>query len=166
MSNEEGYSWVTALVASPRICLYVSMQLQCKLPDFCTLLVLTADHGGRAVWSMNCLRPLEHWGPGFESHSRHGYLCAFILCAVLCVGSGLATGWSPAQGILPTVYRIKKVKKRPRSNKRTVEPFITVDLRLRGTMHIVVIRVISVISPNFMLISGIRIWIFIFDVLN
>jgi hypothetical protein len=29
---------------------------------------------------MKCLRPLKHWGRGFESHSRHGCLCAFILC--------------------------------------------------------------------------------------
>jgi hypothetical protein len=39
-----------------------------------------ADHSGRAVWVMNCLRPLEHWDRVFESHSRHGCLCAFILC--------------------------------------------------------------------------------------
>jgi hypothetical protein len=30
----------------------------------------------------------------------------FCLCAVLCVGRGLATGWSPVQGVLPTLYRI------------------------------------------------------------
>jgi hypothetical protein len=29
---------------------------------------------------MNCLRSLERWDRGFESHSRHGCLCAFILC--------------------------------------------------------------------------------------
>jgi hypothetical protein len=27
----------------------------------------------------------------------------FYVCAVLCAGSGLATGWSPIQGVLPTV---------------------------------------------------------------
>jgi hypothetical protein len=26
------------------------------------------------------VRPLEHWGRGSESYSRHGCLCAFILC--------------------------------------------------------------------------------------
>jgi hypothetical protein len=41
----------------------------------------------------------------------------FRLCVVLCVGSGLATGWSLVQGILPTVYRIKILKKRPKSNR-------------------------------------------------
>jgi hypothetical protein len=42
-----------------------------------------ADHTGREVWGMKSLRPLEHWNLGFESHSRHECLCAFILC--LCV---------------------------------------------------------------------------------
>jgi hypothetical protein len=34
--------------------------------------------------------------------------CVFY--AVVCIGSGLATGWSPVQGVLPTVYKIKKLK--------------------------------------------------------
>jgi hypothetical protein len=38
--------------------------------------------------SKSCLLSLERWDHGFESHSKHGYLCAFILC----LGSGLATG--------------------------------------------------------------------------
>jgi hypothetical protein len=32
--------------------------------------------------------------------------CVFVLS---CVGSGLAMGWSLIQGVLPTVYRIKKL---------------------------------------------------------
>jgi hypothetical protein len=44
-------------------------------------------------------------------------VCLFYICVVLCVGSGLTTGWSPVQGVLPTVYRIKKLKKRPRSTR-------------------------------------------------
>jgi hypothetical protein len=39
-----------------------------------------ADHSGRAVYGMNCLRSPERWDRGFESYSRHGYLAAFILC--------------------------------------------------------------------------------------
>jgi hypothetical protein len=35
----------------------------------------------------------------------------FCVCVTLCGGSGLATGWSPVQGVLPTLYRIKKLKK-------------------------------------------------------
>jgi hypothetical protein len=34
----------------------------------------------------------------------------FNVCVVLCVGSSLATGWSPVQGVLPTMYRIKNWK--------------------------------------------------------
>jgi hypothetical protein len=45
----------------------------------------------------------------------------FCVCVVLCVDIGLAAGWSPVQGVLPTVYKIKKLKKRPRST-RAVEP--------------------------------------------
>jgi hypothetical protein len=45
----------------------------------------------------------------------------FCVCVVLCVGRGLATGWSPVLRVVPTVHRFKKLKKRPRSNKRTVE---------------------------------------------
>jgi hypothetical protein len=41
----------------------------------------------------------------------------FCVCVVLCVGSALATGRSLFQVVLPTVYRIKKLKKLPRSNK-------------------------------------------------
>jgi hypothetical protein len=46
----------------------------------------------------------------------------FYVCVFLCVGSCLATGWSPVQGVLPTVCRVEKLKKLPRSSKRTVDP--------------------------------------------
>jgi hypothetical protein len=52
---------------------------------------------------MNCLRSLERWGHGFESHSRHG--CLRLFCVF--VGDGLATGWSPVQGVLPTVLGLR-----------------------------------------------------------
>jgi hypothetical protein len=48
----------------------------------------------------------------------------FCVCVVLCLGSGLATDWSPVQGILQTVYRLRNWRqKRPRFT-RTVEPKI------------------------------------------
>jgi hypothetical protein len=53
------------------------------------------DHGGRAVWGVGRLRPLECWDRGFGSRSGHGRQCAFILC--LCVSvlplSG-ESGWN------------------------------------------------------------------------
>jgi hypothetical protein len=50
------------------------------------------------ITGMKCLRPLEHWNSGFESYSRHG--CLFIL---FVLGSAISTGWSPVQGVLPTI---------------------------------------------------------------
>jgi hypothetical protein len=46
-------------------------------------------------------------------------VCLFCVCVcvVLCIGTGLATCWSSVQCVLPCVYKIKKLKKRPRSNK-------------------------------------------------
>jgi hypothetical protein len=32
---------------------------------------LRASHSGRVVEGMNCLRPLEHLGHGFQFHPRH-----------------------------------------------------------------------------------------------
>jgi hypothetical protein len=61
-------------------------------------------------WRMKYLRPLERWDREFESHSRHGCLSTFILWLCCPVCNGLASGWSPVQGVLPTVYRIKKLK--------------------------------------------------------
>jgi hypothetical protein len=45
----------------------------------------------------------------------------FSVCVVPCVGSDLATGLSPVQEVLPTLYKINKLKKQPRST-RAVEP--------------------------------------------
>jgi hypothetical protein len=42
-------------------------------------------------------------------------VCVYSLYVVLCVGSDLATGSFSVQGVLSTVYRIKKLKKQPRS---------------------------------------------------
>jgi hypothetical protein len=54
---------------------------------------------------MYCLRSLGGRDRGFESHTRRGCLvCVFFcVCIVLCLGRGLATSWSPVQGILPSV---------------------------------------------------------------
>jgi hypothetical protein len=46
-----------------------------------------ADHSGRVVWGMNCLRPLERWDRG--SNPAQGM--EVCVCVVACVGSGLAT---------------------------------------------------------------------------
>jgi hypothetical protein len=53
---------------------------------------------------------LGRWDCAFDSHSGHGCLvcvCVYSVCVVLCVGSGLATGWSLVRGILS--YRLWKM---------------------------------------------------------
>jgi hypothetical protein len=44
-------------------------------------------------------------------------VCVHLFCVrvVLCVCSCLETGWSPVQGVLPTVYKSKNLKRWPRS---------------------------------------------------
>jgi hypothetical protein len=46
-------------------------------------------------------------------------VCVRLFCVyvVLCVGRGLAAGWSPVQAVLPSVYMMNKLKKWPRSSK-------------------------------------------------
>jgi hypothetical protein len=51
--------------------------------------------------------PLEAWM----------FVCVYSVFVLSCVSSGLATGWSPIQGVLPTVYKCKVTeprKRRPR----------------------------------------------------
>jgi hypothetical protein len=58
-----------------------------------------------------CLLPLECWGCVFKYHPRHGCLRAFILFVVSCVKAEALLRADPLiQGVLPTVYRIKKAK--------------------------------------------------------
>jgi hypothetical protein len=70
--------------------------------------VVTAGHSSCAVLDKNCLRPLEHWDRGFESHSRHGCLSAFILCMCCPVLiSTLRRADPPVQRILATVLGLR-----------------------------------------------------------
>jgi hypothetical protein len=81
--------------------------------------LLNYVHSRRAT----CLRPLKHWGQGFESHPRHGSLCGFILCLCCPVcryrpNDGLIS----VQGFLPSVYTITKPTKSANDQQRAVEP--------------------------------------------
>jgi hypothetical protein len=104
---------------------WITFPKTCRCPvsqseDLEGCIFLIDDYSGGVVCRMNDLRSLESWDRGFESHSRHWCLhCMRLFCVyiVLCVGRGLATGWSPIQGVLPTVFRIKKLKQHPRPKK-------------------------------------------------
>jgi hypothetical protein len=78
-----------------------------KQGNFRNVAVFKICDGGqsRLQWP-RCLR-LEHWDRGFESHSKHGCMCAFILFVLSSTGSGLVTDWSPVQEVLPTVCRLR-----------------------------------------------------------
>jgi hypothetical protein len=72
---------------------------------------------------MNCLRWLERCDRGIESHSMHVCLCMllFCVCVVLCVDSGLATGWSLVQGVLPSVKKAYETQEEARVQQRAEE---------------------------------------------
>jgi hypothetical protein len=46
------------------------------------------------------------------------YVRLFCVFAAMCVGRGLATGWSPFQGVVDCVYRITRLKKATRAQKK------------------------------------------------
>jgi hypothetical protein len=62
---------------------------------------------------------LSNTGIVGSNHRRGMDVCVCLFCvhAILCAGSCLATGWSLVQGVLPTVYGVKKPKKWRSSNK-------------------------------------------------
>jgi hypothetical protein len=78
---------------------------------------------GSKTWSV-----FAPWNAGFVglNPTRGTDICVrlFCVCAVLCVGSGLATGWSLVRGALLTLYRIMKLKKTARAQQRSVEPLL------------------------------------------
>jgi hypothetical protein len=60
---------------------------------------------------------------GFESHWRHGCLCALVcVCVVLYEGSGLARAHPPSKESYRLYIGLEKLKRRTRSNKRDIEP--------------------------------------------
>jgi hypothetical protein len=70
---------------------------------------------GRCQWSTGLWHEqsslFENWNRGFESHLRHG--CLRLFCA--CIGSGLATGWSLVQGVLPALLGLRNWSETKRS---------------------------------------------------
>jgi hypothetical protein len=45
-------------------------------------------------------------------------VCSFCVCVVLLIGIGLATGWSPVQGVLPTGYRNRKTETEAKAQQK------------------------------------------------
>jgi hypothetical protein len=56
---------------------------------------------------MKFLCSFEHWDRGFDSHSRHGCLPAFLVYLCFSVEvAALRQSCNPVQGVLPTVCKI------------------------------------------------------------
>jgi hypothetical protein len=74
---------------------------------------------------MNCLRSFGRWDRGFESHLKNGclYVLLFCVCVVLWLGTGLATGWSVAQGVQPSVYKTLRNWRRGQGPKKGYRAF-------------------------------------------
>jgi hypothetical protein len=49
---------------------------------------------------------MECWGRGFESHSKHVWVCVFSVSVVLCVGRALTQS---KKSVLPTVHSSNKL---------------------------------------------------------
>jgi hypothetical protein len=76
-------------VVSPYGCEHNTFQINKRMSLYYHLFIIPyllyvliqLDHPQAALISRSqWLRLLKHWGSGFESHSRHGCLCVFILC--------------------------------------------------------------------------------------
>jgi hypothetical protein len=92
-----------------RCSLFVLTAFSLQIPIFYYTIPLLASSVYNSV--PKHFLPFEHWGRRFEPHLGHGYPCAFILCALLCVGSGHATGWSPSKESYRLCIRLRNWKK-------------------------------------------------------
>jgi hypothetical protein len=107
-------------------CDYVYEDLESSLP---LQYMHVQDAHGRSRWP----RGLKAWTVFARSNTglvgsnpTQGidvYVRLFCVCVVLCVGSGLGTGWSLVQGVLQTVQKYKKIEEEARPNKKAIEPF-------------------------------------------
>jgi hypothetical protein len=56
---------------------------------------------------MNCLRSLERWYRGFESHSRHEYLFVFVLCSCWVAALGRAVAQAVSRWFPTAATRVR-----------------------------------------------------------
>jgi hypothetical protein len=79
------------------------------------------DNSSREVWGKNSLRSLERWDREFESTQGMDVciVCVYSVFMSFCVQP--CDGLIPIQGVLPTVYRIKKLKKAAKAQQRALQ---------------------------------------------
>jgi hypothetical protein len=49
-------------------------------------------------------------------------VCVYSVCVVLCVDSGLATSWSPVQGVYRLCIEDQETERAAKAQQRAVEP--------------------------------------------
>jgi hypothetical protein len=89
--------------------------------SFCVLTDSLVDYRSRTVYGTNFFIrswvriPFEVWIP----------VRLFCVCVVLRAGSGIATGWSPVQEVLQTVYRLSNRRsfQGPTKGCRTIDRY-------------------------------------------
>jgi hypothetical protein len=74
---------------------------------------------------MDCVTLLIRWDRGFESYSRHGYLCAFILC-LCCSVNVEALRWAdlPSKGSYHLCEKDYESEEDARAQQGAVEPLM------------------------------------------
>jgi hypothetical protein len=93
---------------TPLVCKCISFVL-CLIPGIISFIEFGAGPSGGALWGVDWIAWC--WGRGFRSCIRHGFLSLSFCVVLSCVGTGLASGWSPVQGDLLIVEIIHNFRK-------------------------------------------------------
>jgi hypothetical protein len=78
-------------------------------------------------------RTLGSWLRIPLNHSKHGCVCMrlFCVCVVLCIGSGLATGLSLVQGVIPSVFKKRLLRNWKRGCKNYWKKKVSLGLLMK-----------------------------------
>jgi hypothetical protein len=93
------------------------MEMQCVSCEVGAELVNIIQANRRSQWPHAFARSNAGVVGSNPTRGMDVYVRLFCVCAVLCIGRGISTGWSLVQGVLLSVYRITKLKKQPGLNK-------------------------------------------------